>query len=70
MENKNKKTQGWSETLRAAYPEATIRHGWHLAGPGPARFGWAAIYPSGCVRYLGPTIASALGYARISGGAQ
>lgn len=27
--------------------------GWHLAGVGPARFGYAAVHPSGKVRFLG-----------------
>ena len=45
--------------LRAAFPECTVRRGWHLDGVGPARYGWGATYPSGKVRYLGPTLAAA-----------
>jgi hypothetical protein len=34
-------------------------HGWHLTGPGPARFGWAWIHP--CSReWLGRTKAEAI----------
>jgi len=32
----------------------TIRHGWGLDGPGPARFGWWAVHPCR-VRWLGRT---------------
>jgi hypothetical protein len=41
--------------LRAAFPECAVIRDWHLAGPGPARYGWAAVHPSGAVRYLGKT---------------
>lgn len=47
--------------LRAAFPECAIVRGWHLAGAGPARFGFAAIHPSGKVRYLGRTLRDATG---------
>jgi len=52
--------------LRAAYPEAAVIRGWHLAGAGPARYGWAAVYPTGCARYLGPTLAAAAAKAARS----
>ena len=29
--------------VNSAHPE--LRHGWHLCGPGPARFGWAFAHP-------------------------
>lgn len=45
------------KTLQAAYPEAAIVHGWHLAGPGPARFGWAAKFPAGRTIFLGRSLA-------------
>jgi hypothetical protein len=48
------------QALRAAYPECAVTKGWHLAGPGPARHGWAAVYPSGAVRFLGPTAYEAM----------
>ena len=41
------------KVMRAAFPECSVTRGWHLAGPGPARFGWAARHPSGAVRFLG-----------------
>ncbi len=47
-------------TIRAAFPECHISHGWHLDGAGPARFGWAVVHPSGRVRYLGRTAYDAL----------
>ncbi len=33
-----------------------LLRGWHLDGPGPARFGWAAPEPAGGVRWLGRTL--------------
>lgn len=47
--------------LQAAFPECAIVRGWHLAGAGPARFGWAAKHPSGAVRYLGRSLRDATG---------
>lgn len=41
--------------VRAAFPECSVTHGWHLAGAGPARYGIAARHPSGKVRFLGRT---------------
>lgn len=41
--------------LQAAFPECAITRGWHLDGAGPARFGYAALHPSGKVRYLDRT---------------
>ena len=32
-----------------------VLHGWHLCGSGAARYGWAAVYPSGLRRWLGRT---------------
>lgn len=32
---------------------AQLVYGWHLDGPGPARHGWAWVYPTGKARYLG-----------------
>ena len=40
-------------TLETLLPSCAIVHGWHLAGPGPARYGWAARSPGGEIRYLG-----------------
>ena len=37
-----------------------VVRGWHLLGPGAARYGWAAVYPSGLRRWLGRTSAEAL----------
>ena len=34
----------------------TLIHGWHLDGPGPARWGWASVHPCR-VRYEGRTLA-------------
>ena len=50
--------------LRAAFPECAILRGWHLDGPGPARFGWAAVAPTGRAWYLGRTLDSALAHER------
>ena len=44
-----------AQILRAAFPECSVTKGWHLAGPGPARHGWAAVHPSGAIRFLGAT---------------
>lgn len=35
----------------------TIRHGWGYSGPGPARYGWQAVYVSGRTQFLGATVA-------------
>jgi hypothetical protein len=48
------------KVLRAAFPECAVTRGWHLSGPGPARYGWAAIHPSGAVRYLGHSASAAV----------
>jgi hypothetical protein len=40
--------------------EAALVHGWHLPGPGSARFGWALHYPAGAVRFLGEHATDAL----------
>jgi hypothetical protein len=41
-------------------------HGWHLTGPGPARFGWAWVHP--CSReWLGRTKAEAIAAAISKG---
>lgn len=45
---------------RLRYSERTARHGWHLAGAGPARYGWAAYTAAGDCRYLGRTVDEAL----------
>lgn len=45
--------------------EAVLEHGWHLSGPGPARWGWAYRYVTGAKRYLGGTLEAA--YYKASG---
>ena len=46
--------------MRAAFPDCAVSRGWHLIGAGPARFGWAAIHPSGAKRWLGSTARQAV----------
>lgn len=43
---------------RAAHP-SDWRHGWHLSGVGPARFGWATYSGAGACRWLGATLRQA-----------
>lgn len=43
-----------------------VRRGWILDGAGPARYGWAAIYPCR-ERYLGRTIREALYALKLKG---
>jgi len=50
-------------TLKASFRDCTsdltVRHGWGLVGPGPARFGWWSV--DGCRdRYLGRTRAEVI----------
>lgn len=40
---------------RKALHANCARHGWHLIGPGPARWGWAVYTPAGSGRFLGAT---------------
>lgn len=47
--------------LEARHPEATITYGPRLSGPGPSRRGWWAVFPSGANRYLGRSLADAVG---------
>jgi len=45
-------------TLKASFRDCTsdltVRHGWGLDGPGPARFGWWAVHPHR-IQWLGRT---------------
>lgn len=45
-------------TRGVAHP-ADWRHGWHLAGVGPARFGWATYSSAGRCTWLGATLRQA-----------
>lgn len=47
--------------LEARHPEATITYGHRLSGPGPGMWGWWAVFPSGANRYLGRSLADAVG---------
>jgi hypothetical protein len=38
-------------------PGGALVHGWHLAGAGPARFGWAIRCAAGSLRFLGGSAA-------------
>lgn len=42
--------------LGARMPGTSLVRGWHLAGAGPARFGWGAVHPAGRVQFLGKSI--------------
>jgi len=39
---------------------AALAHGWHLAGAGPARYGWAIRSAAGALEWLGSTAAMAI----------
>lgn len=40
--------------LQSVTPKtATLVYGWHLSGPGPARFGWGWVWPNQSVFYIG-----------------
>lgn len=50
--------------LRAELALGTVLlRGWHLDGPGPARYGWATRSPAGRVHYRGRTLAEVLASA-------
>lgn len=52
---------GHVQKLREVTPkEAVLVLGWHLDGAGPARYGWAWLYPTGKKRFLGRTAFVAL----------
>lgn len=52
----------WRAAVRAveARDGCLAVRGWHLIGPGPARFGWALRFASGHLRWLGRTRADAM----------
>jgi len=54
-------------TLESLLPSCTVSYGWHLAGPGPARYGWGATTCAGKTVYLGRSRAAAAEAARALG---
>jgi hypothetical protein len=48
--------------IQARYPQCCIVHGWRLSGPGPAIFGWWAVYATGYSDYLGKSLAVTANY--------
>jgi hypothetical protein len=55
-------TTAASAIQNAKNPRTVLRRGWHLDGPGPARWGWAYQHPCK-VEYVGRTLAIAIARA-------
>ena len=55
------------DRLGGLLPHCVVTYGWHLAGPGPARYGWGAVTASGNRVYLGRCEELAEDFARKLG---
>jgi hypothetical protein len=56
-----------TKRIAALLPACTVSRDHHLAGPGPARYGYAATTAAGCVVFLGRTEAQATARAQELG---